>query len=108
MSANLKKVHWTKEALCKFDKKFTSFHIDDIQEAKSICEGCQVQVECIVATAETDGSFISAGMSKYDRLLLQWKRVESANEASFRDSSAYVSVVLRRVREAISSGTSSE
>jgi len=98
MSKNLRKVHWTKDALCKFDKKFTSFHIDDVSEAKSICAECQVQVECIIANAEVGGSFISAGLSKFDRLMLQWKRVEDDSESNFEDDSVYVSVVMRRVR----------
>lgn len=98
MSRNLRKVHWTKDALCKFDKKFTSYHIDDVAEAKSICEQCSVQVECIMANMEVSGSFTSAGLSKFDRLMLQWKRVEDENEPSFGDDSVYVSVVMRRVR----------
>jgi len=61
MSKNLKKVHWTKDALCKFDKKFT-----------------------------------------FDRLILQWKRVEDENESIFGEDSVYVSVVMRREREALS------
>jgi hypothetical protein len=98
MSQNLKKVHWTKDALCKFDKKFTSYHIDEVTEAKSVCEQCTVQVECIMANMDVNGSFISAGLSKFDRLILQWKRVEDESESSFRDDSVYVSVVMRRVR----------
>ena len=77
MSKNLKKVHWTKDALCKFDKKFTSFHIDDINFAKSVCQNCTVQVECIIANAEVDGTFMAAGLSKYDRLLIQWEKLDS-------------------------------
>lgn len=103
MSTNLSKVHWVKDALCKFDKKFTSFHIDDVNEAKSICQNCTVQVECILANAEIDGTFISAGLSKYDRLLLQWRRVSSKNDKLFGDSSAYVSEVVRRVRKTLHS-----
>jgi hypothetical protein len=98
MSKNLKKVHWTKDALCKFDKKFTSFHIDDINFAKSVCQNCTVQVECIIANAEVDGTFMAAGLSKYDRLLIQWEKVDSENEGNFRDSSTYVSEVVRRAR----------
>lgn len=101
MSGNLKKVHWTKDAACKFDKNFTSFHIETVNECKKICGTCSVQVECILANAENDGSFVSAGLSKYDRLVLQWKRVDDVNESVFRDSSVYVSNVVRRVRKAI-------
>lgn len=101
MSKNLKKVHWTKDALCKFDKKFTSYHINDISEAKSVCEKCSVQVECIIANAEVNGSFTSAGLSKFDRLMLQWKRVEDESESNFEDDSVYVSAVMRRVRKAL-------
>lgn len=108
MSKNLLRVHWTKDALCKFDKKFTSYHIDDVTEAKSICSNCTVQVPCILANEDADGSFIAAGLSKYDRLLIQWKRVEDESERNFGDSSEYVSVVMRRVRETFSSGTSSD
>jgi len=102
MSKNLAKVHWTKDALCKFDKKFTSFHINDVEEAKSICSKCTVQVECIIANADVDGTFISAGLSKYDRLLIQWKRAESKNEENFGDSALYVSEVMRRIRKTLS------
>jgi len=98
MSKNLTKIHWTKDALCKFDKKFTSYHIDDVVEAKNICGECPVQVECILANMEVGGSFISAGLSKFDRLILQWKRVEDLSESNFEDDSVYVSVVMRRVR----------
>lgn len=98
---DLDKVHWTKHALCKFDRKFTSYQIDDVNEAKQICSDCKVQVECILSTADNDGEFVSAGLSKYDRLLLQWKRVENESESSFEDSSAYVSVVVRRVRKTL-------
>jgi hypothetical protein len=108
MSNNLAKVHWVKDALCKFDKKFVSFHIDDVIEAKSICAQCTVQVECIMANAEVDGTFTSAGLSKYDRLLIQWKRVSSKNEGNFRDSTAYVSEVVRRVRKTLSSRAASD
>lgn len=100
---NLKGVHWTKYALCKLDERFTSYDISDVEYAKSICANCEVQVECILATEASSGEFISAGMSKLDRLLLQWKRVESESESSFGDSSAYVSVVVRRVGEAFHS-----
>jgi hypothetical protein len=103
MSQNLKKVHWTKDALCKFDKKFTSFHIDDITFAKSVCKDCTVQVECIIANAEVDGTFMSAGLSKYDRLLIQWEKVNNEDGESFRDSSIYVSEVMRRVRKTLPS-----
>jgi hypothetical protein len=102
MSKNLEKVHWTKDALCKFDKKFTSFHRDDVLEAKSICEECTVRVPCIMANAEVDGTFIAAGLSKFDRLILQWKRVEDENESIFGEDSVYISVVVRREREALS------
>lgn len=105
MSQNLKKVHWVKDALCKFDKKFTSFQIDDVTEAKSICAKCTVQVECIAANAEIDGTFISAGLSKYDRLVLQWERVDDKDASNFRSSSFYVSEVMRRVRKTLHSGT---
>lgn len=98
MSRNLRKVHWIKDALCKFDKKFTSFHIDDVTFAKSVCENCTVQVECIIANAEVDGTFMAAGLSKYDRLLIQWEKVDSEDEGNFRDSSTYVSEVVRRAR----------
>ena len=101
MARNLVNVHWTRKALCKFDKKFTSFHIDDVIESKSICNDCEVQVECIVSNAESDGTFISAGLSKYDRLLLQWKRVDDSHEGNFRDSSTYISEVVRRTRKTI-------
>ena len=101
MSKNLRKVHWTKDALCKFDKKFTSFQIDDVVDAKAVCSGCTVQVECIMANAEVDGTFISAGLSKYDRLLIQWEKVDDEHEGNFRDSSVYVSEVVRRVRKTI-------
>lgn len=104
MPQDFKNVHWTRDALCKFDKKFTSFHIDDVNFAKSVCERCSVQVECIIANAEIDGTFMSAGLSKYDRLLIQWKKVDSEDEGSFRDSSVYVSEVVRRVRKALHSG----
>lgn len=103
MSRNLSKVHWTKDALCKFDKRFTSFHIDDVKFAKSVCAECTVQVECIMANAEIDGTFISAGLSKYDRLIMQWKMVNDENESNFRDSSVYVSEVVRRVRKTLHS-----
>jgi len=103
MSSNLKKVHWTKDALCKFDKKFTSFQVDEVNEAKSICANCTVQVECIFANAETDGTFISAGLSKYDRLLIEWKRVNNTDEGNFRGSSTYISEVVRRARKTIHS-----
>lgn len=103
MSRNLKKVHWTKDALCKFDKKFTSFHIDDISFAKSVCSECTVQVECIIANAEIDGTFMAAGLSKYDRLLIQWKKVSEQDESNFRDSSVYISEVVRRVRKTLHS-----
>jgi hypothetical protein len=108
MSRNLSRVHWTKDALCKFDKKFTSFYIDDVNEAKSLCAECSVQIPCILANEDTDGSFTSAGLSKYDRLLIQWKRVENTSERNFGDSSLYVSVVMRREREAFPPRTSSE
>lgn len=108
MSRNLARVHWTKDALCKFDKKFTSFHIEDITESKLICAECSVQVPCILANEDTDGSFMAAGLSKYDRLLIQWKRVEEESESNFGDSSRYVSVVMRQVREVIPPRTASE
>jgi len=98
MSRNLAKVHWTKDALCKFDKKFTSYHIEDVFEAKGVCDQCTVKVECIIANAEVNGSFISAGLSKFDRLMLQWKRVEDNSESNFEDDSVYISAVMRRAR----------
>lgn len=103
MSSDLRKVHWTKDALCKFDKRFTSFHINDVTYAKVVCAKCPVQVECIIANAEIDGSFISAGLSKYDRLMIQWRRVDNENESNFGDSSVYVSEIVRRVRKALRS-----
>lgn len=104
MSTNLAKNHWTKQAACKFDKKFLSFHIDAVNEAKEICESCEVQVECIIWTEEIDGCFISAGTSKYDRLLIQWNRVENIDETNFRGSDRYVRKILQRVRQTIRSG----
>lgn len=100
MSRNLKKIHWTKDALCKFDKKFTSYHVHDVSEAKSTCSQCSVRVECIIANAEVNGSFISAGLSKFDRLMLQWKRVENESESNFEDDSVYVSIIMRGASEA--------
>jgi hypothetical protein len=73
---NLKDNHWTRDAKCKFDKKFLSFHIDDVREAKEICRTCTVQRECMMFAEEVDATFIAAGTSRYDRLVKRWKRVE--------------------------------
>lgn len=99
MSQNLKKVHWTKEALCKFDNKiFLSFNQDEVEEAKQICKDCPVQKECILAAADVDSHFVSAGTSKFDRLMMQWKRVSSLDESNFAGSERYLSEILRRIR----------
>jgi len=102
MSQNLKSVHWTKDALCKFDKKFLSFQIDEVNEAKSICKDCTVKIPCIIANQDVDGTFTSAGLSKYDRLMMQWKRVSTQDESNFGDSDLYVSEIVRRERKTIS------
>ena len=90
--------NWPAKALCKNDPKFTSYHIDDVSKAKKICEQCSVQVECILATAMNGGVHVSAGMSHYDRLMLQWERARNDGDEIFGDSSIYVSEVLRRQR----------
>ncbi len=101
MAEKLSGNHWTKEAACNFDAKFLSFDIEVVKECKAICENCPVQFECIQWLAEMDGHFISAGLSKYDRLNLQWKRVETVEESNFRGSEYYISDVVRRVRKTL-------
>lgn len=90
--------NWPSRALCRGNVRFTSYNIDDVKIAKSICLRCEVQVECILANAMNDGAHLSAGLSKYDRLILQWERARDEGDNVFRDSSVYISEVMRRQR----------
>lgn len=90
--------NWTRRALCKNNEMFTSYHIEDVNEACSICEECEVQVECIIAAASSGSLHIAAGLTHYDRLVIQWERARSEGDELFRGSAAYISEVLRRKR----------
>lgn len=103
MSENLKESHWTREAKCNFDTRFLSFDLDEVEKMKSLCSSCPVKQECIKWTEEIDGHFVSAGTSRYDRKVLQWKRIDDVNESNFRGSDFLVSEVLRRIRTPIRS-----
>ena len=98
MSKNLVKDHWTREAVCGLDTKILTNVPEEIDAVKRMCKSCPVQAECIKWTEELDGSWISAGTTKYERLMLQWKRVEKENESNFRGSEVYLREVLRRIR----------
>lgn len=103
MAQNLKENHWTRDAKCGFSKELLTYHILEVEKAKAICKECPVQVECINWVAEIDGTFISAETSLYDRLLMQWKRIDDVNGNNFAGSSRYISKIVRRVRETVRS-----
>jgi hypothetical protein len=93
--ANLKAIHWTKNAACKDRdlKIFSSYDRNDIIIAKSICQTCRVKRECLEYCH--DLTCVSAGMSRYDRLLLLWKRVKNERESNWREPSEVFSKLIK-------------
>jgi len=75
---------WIKDAVCRNDEHslyWTSSDWEQIEYAKEKCTKCDVKIPCIV-TALEDPYFagVTAGMSKFDRLILLHRRVENASE----------------------------
>jgi len=74
---------WMKKSICKndeFPNRWTSFKIQDIEYAKSRCKQCTVQKECLLMFQEQNIAGVIAGLSEYERLLLQWKEAKNINE----------------------------
>lgn len=78
-------MHWLADAACR-DKPtawFITFDKADNNRAKAVCLNCPVKRECLIDGFDTP--FIRAGMSKYDRLLKIWHRIDSVEESNFDD-----------------------
>jgi hypothetical protein len=71
---------WKDIALCKdMSKIFFSSHIDDINEAKSICEKCPAFEPCLEVGMRSGNWLVFAGTSRFDRIVANWKRIEEWN-----------------------------
>lgn len=83
MSGNLKKNHWLADAACKDkpSKWFIGFDKIENNMAKAVCATCPVKKPCLIDGFDTP--FIRAGLTKYERLLKLWHRVDSMEESNF-------------------------
>ncbi len=89
--------NWTTQALCKKDPRFTSYELSEVNEAIKICKSCEVQKECAEYTAKSGGLFVSAGTDRFDRLMLQWQRIENVNDSILQGDHVALREILRRV-----------
>ena len=89
---------WTSYALCRSDARFVSYNPVDVQEAKEICSSCTVRRDCIISTKDGQSFFMAAGTTRFDRLLLSRREVDSLDERVIGDPEIAISEILRRER----------
>jgi hypothetical protein len=61
---------------------FFSFDRNDIQAAKFVCSQCPVRKPCEKFYG-ADSLYVTAGKTKYERLLEQWHRITTPDEDNF-------------------------
>jgi hypothetical protein len=69
---------WLSVAICRKDNHsdyWLSYDLDKIEYAKQGCAKCSVQKECAISSLSQDDNPVGviAGLSEYDRLIIQWK-----------------------------------
>lgn len=93
--ANLRNIHWTRDALCKdLDLRlFSSYDPKNVIKAKLVCKDCTVQKECLAFSH--DINCVSAGTSRYDRLVLLWRRVNSERQSNWKQSESVLPKIFK-------------
>lgn len=83
MSNKLSKNHWRADANCKDadTKIFTSFDPAVNAKAKAMCKTCPVQKPCLIDGFDTP--WIVAGMTRYERLMKVWHRIDDEADSNF-------------------------
>lgn len=83
MAGNLKKYHWMVDALCREKPMewFVSFDKQLNNKAKAVCATCPVKKPCLVDGFDTP--YVRAGLTKYERMMKLWHRIEDVEESNF-------------------------
>lgn len=83
MSGNLKKYHWMLDASCKDQPTewFVSFEKELNDKGRAVCATCPVKRPCLIDGF--DSPYIRAGLSKYERLVKIWHRIDSTEDSNF-------------------------